>query len=189
MIKNPINQLGIRMKKLIKVKCFLIVLSIALCGTIGHAQTFRTTLLGARQGLPYSKLNDLLVDTSGFIWLATDVGLIKYDGSKSQIEKEGVFQKLVPINGQHIAIGPETLVLFGVVENNTQSLVDLIKQQGISAKSIIDIQFDSIHQRLWILSNQALFKIEQNQIQKIKSELDIPYIESLCVFQVMVPYN
>src|SRR5580658_5526466 len=36
-------------------------------------------------GLPQNSVNDLLFDKNGFLWIATQVGLVRYDGSSFQL--------------------------------------------------------------------------------------------------------
>src|ERR1700761_8747830 len=36
-------------------------------------------------GLPQNSINDLLFDKNGYLWLATQVGLVRYDGSSFQL--------------------------------------------------------------------------------------------------------
>src|ERR1700756_4610872 len=36
-------------------------------------------------GLPQNSINDLLFDKNGYLWLASQVGLVRYDGSSFQL--------------------------------------------------------------------------------------------------------
>src|SRR6185437_11776316 len=40
-------------------------------------------------GLPQNSINDLLFDGNGFLWLASQVGLVRYDGSSFQLYYPG----------------------------------------------------------------------------------------------------
>lgn len=55
---------------------FLITLSLAV-----SAQQYSFQKIGLEQGIPSSRVNDMLQDSRGFFWLATEgAGLVRYDG-------------------------------------------------------------------------------------------------------------
>src|SRR6516225_10185377 len=68
-----------------KFICFLIVLILSLKTNPAITQT--NSLMGYtvqhftdENGLPQNTINDLLFDRDGYLWLASQVGLIRYNG-------------------------------------------------------------------------------------------------------------
>lgn len=53
-----------------------------LCGTRGYAQKLIFENIGVRSGLPSTEVYHVLQDTKGYIWVFTQYGIVKYDGSR-----------------------------------------------------------------------------------------------------------
>jgi ligand-binding sensor domain-containing protein len=49
-------------------------------GSNANAQTHRVTNVGADLGLAHDRVNALFQDTQGFLWIATDHAVVRYDG-------------------------------------------------------------------------------------------------------------
>ena len=47
-----------------------------------YAQNFFLTNYGIDQGLPSSQVYDVVQDHSGYIWIATDAGVSRFDGAE-----------------------------------------------------------------------------------------------------------
>lgn len=61
-------------------RVLLCLLALALCPSMGEAQTYSYTQYRTAQGLPADKVNTVTRDRIGFLWVATDNGLARYDG-------------------------------------------------------------------------------------------------------------
>lgn len=61
-------------------RVLLCLLALALCPLTGDAQTYSYTQYRTAQGLPADKVNAVTRDRIGFLWVATDNGLARYDG-------------------------------------------------------------------------------------------------------------
>lgn len=70
-------------KKLI----FIIVLLLGLL-PVFSSQYQNPTIIGTRQGLSSTKINSIIQDTKGFIWISTEDGLNKFDGHHFTIYKK-----------------------------------------------------------------------------------------------------
>ena len=58
-----------------------VILDLLLCIQLGHAQVYDFDLIGLEQGMPNSRVNDMLRDSRGIYWIATEGnGLLRYDG-------------------------------------------------------------------------------------------------------------
>ena len=60
-------------------KSFLVVLLLGL-SFYANSQTYYFENYSVRQGLPNSKIYDILQDNEGYIWLASPSGLTRFDG-------------------------------------------------------------------------------------------------------------
>jgi signal transduction histidine kinase/ligand-binding sensor domain-containing protein len=56
--------------------------------TIGKGQSFRTTTYQIEQGLPTALTKSIFKDDVGFIWIGTDMGLIRFDGKRFTLFKD-----------------------------------------------------------------------------------------------------
>ncbi|PCI58585.1 MAG: hypothetical protein COB35_13470 [Gammaproteobacteria bacterium] len=63
------------------IKLFLSVTLVV--GTYSQAITFQS--IGVSEGLPQSSINDILQDKTGFIWIATNDGLARYDSQTFKV--------------------------------------------------------------------------------------------------------
>lgn len=52
---------------------------------IGHAQKFDIKKYSTNEGLPAGQIGDVVEDTSGYIWLSTYSGLVRYEGYNSTV--------------------------------------------------------------------------------------------------------
>ena len=59
---------------------FFLVPLCLLCASLSLAQTPVMWHFGEEEGLPGTKIFDLFQDSRGYIWVGTDVGLVRYDG-------------------------------------------------------------------------------------------------------------
>ena len=71
-------------------KIILTHLLLLLAISISHAQQFKVTQYTEAQGLPTNSIRSIVQDQTGFIWIATDKGLVRYDGRKFQKYSDGL---------------------------------------------------------------------------------------------------
>jgi ligand-binding sensor domain-containing protein len=79
------------MRSMVRARCLLILLHL-ISGTSGWAQLHiaQFTKYTTREGLSHNHIHDLCQDSSGFIWISTEYGLNRFDGTS--------FTNLVSIN-------------------------------------------------------------------------------------------
>ena len=67
-------------------------------------------------GLPSNNIRDILTDKNGFVWLATQRGLTKFDGNTAITydEKNGLTPKRPTQNLSIAKGGPDDIIIFGV---------------------------------------------------------------------------
>ena len=72
--------------------CFIIVVFLVVCVNRVFATTPRLInpvfqSLSTKNGLPQDVVNDIAIDSIGFVWIATDGGLVRWDGEQTKIIK------------------------------------------------------------------------------------------------------
>ena len=72
-----------------------------------YAQEFRFSTIDSRYGLNQGSINRLVQDNLGFVWLGTEDGLARYDGSKVQVYRND------PDNIQSLPDNVITALVFG----------------------------------------------------------------------------
>ena len=77
------------MKKSIKLTVIFLILFYAHVGFGG--QVYKTNRYTVENGLPSNLVKDVLQDSTGFIWIATDAGLVRFDGRQFTI-----YDKMLP---------------------------------------------------------------------------------------------
>ncbi|GEM_PF-1041368 len=79
------------------MKSFSLWLSLLLLPLVGFNQDYGFVRITAEDGLPSNECYDLLQDQHGFIWIATDRGLSRYDGQsfKNFSVKDGLLDNLI----------------------------------------------------------------------------------------------
>jgi PAS domain S-box-containing protein len=59
---------------------FVVAAFLAICPLPAHAQNLRYVVYGNEQGLPTNLTKSVVTDTSGFVWIGTDAGVVRFDG-------------------------------------------------------------------------------------------------------------
>ena len=120
-------------------------------GVYGQAPTYWT--IGSEDGLPSQTIYKILQDPEGFIWLATEGGLCRFDGQTFEL-----FDHPDLITNEILTIkkGDQDRVWFlnlsaqiGFVQRDSMHLIDLPAVLGPSDR-IVD--FFSIRDHLWVFS-------------------------------------
>ena len=65
-----------------------LILSIFSLGKLFAQESFVVKQFNSTNGLPQNSINGMQMDEHGFIWLATEGGIVKYDGNKFKTYKE-----------------------------------------------------------------------------------------------------
>ena len=65
---------------MMKTRLFSLLIAVVLTCLSGHAQSYR--FLTSDKELPSSMTNDIFQDHYGFVWIATENGLVRYDGAR-----------------------------------------------------------------------------------------------------------
>jgi AraC family transcriptional regulator, chitin signaling transcriptional activator len=68
----------------------LLGISLLFCFLEAYAQDYRTTLFQVEQGLPNPLTKAIYKDDLGFIWIGTDLGLVRFDGKSFVLYKDAL---------------------------------------------------------------------------------------------------
>lgn len=131
-------------------------------------QTSRIKNYGVSDGLKQTTVYDIVLDKNGYIWLATQSGIDKFDGynftnyAQNEIPEKGLSGSLVynlevhPVNGD---IWIATVNGLNVLRSETQrfELFELYDHKGKSDKSVKNIHIDS-EQHIYVGTDRALYR-------------------------------
>ena len=142
----------------------IILWLIILTSLNSSAQSFRMTLFSERNHLPVLPIHAVYEDVSGYLWLASDHGLIRFDGKTFTVVDTGSVKSIVSINTQHgLALGNRrTFDLKGRARPDTSTL-QVLKSHNLNVHAVQEvISYDSA---LWILSLEGLFRIRNRELK------------------------
>ncbi|SFB70642.1 Two component regulator propeller [Flexibacter flexilis DSM 6793] len=148
---------------------FLILLfSLTIQARQTHAQNPAIEIFGIKEGLPTNTVYDILQDKKGFIWLATEKGLFRYDGKTfksyqttqqkskagSQLAMDG-YDRIwyQAFNGQLFYADQDSLQLF----------------EPYQASEFYFYSFDNTGTKLWCQNNENLMCFDLKSGNKIHS--------------------
>lgn len=133
------------------------------------AQDPITIKLTEKEGLPDVEFYDILEDTKGFIWLAADKGLFRFDGkeyiSYSNKEKRGLSVFGLKKDSQNqVWCNNISGQFFYVKGNSLQLFLDLKNElKGELA------QFFFLEDKLFIFSTSVVYSVDLNTKERKKS--------------------
>ena len=126
------------------------------------AQSFRMTLYTHRNSLPPFPVNEVLQDSSGFVWLATEKGLLRFDGRRFMTVDAGKFQHFFqPLPYSVLAHGPNKIFDLQGMQTPDTSMRDFLRHHELRIDRVIDI---AIHAgATFVLSAEGLARISGNE--------------------------
>ena len=170
---------------------YLITLCLCLCyGNISElgAQTSHRILktLTTEEGLSSNKINDIVQDEDGFLWIATNDGLNRYDGtvvlqyfyqdSVNSIPNNYI-NCLIKLRGNYLAIGTEAGLSFydsrrGVFRNFYFKMNNAL---DVFNNSIVKMEIDASG-NLWAVSRNSIFIFDEDR--RLKKIISSPFTEA-----------
>jgi signal transduction histidine kinase/ligand-binding sensor domain-containing protein len=142
------------------------------------AQSYRVISYGVEDGLPTDLIKATYKDDLGFIWIATDNGLVRFDG----IQFHRVQKKLPSLNTKTLLKRTNNQVLavtdLGLVEVISKpDFIDIIPEvAGSENKSDSTIWYpkniyEDTHQNLWIIEPDAIVRVIGSSIKRYSFDL------------------
>ncbi|QHV97454.1 sensor histidine kinase [Spirosoma endbachense] len=131
--------------------------------------SFVVETIGLRQGLPASDIRALFRDAKGYLWLGTDIGLVRYDGFRFEtisVSQEGrwlgVVNALAEDKDGQLWVGTED-GLFVVRNGAAHAVKSLQTDRFLRMNCLI---FDK-QQNLWCGTSSGAYAIDKSDLQKI----------------------
>ncbi|MFI3305133.1 MAG: two-component regulator propeller domain-containing protein [Rikenellaceae bacterium] len=167
-----------------RVKVIALLLYVTIISATAANINFETPfkILNNRVGLPSDTIIEMCHDKNGFIWIATNEGLCRYDGcdikSYSPLMVDGAAIKNTNIKGLHC--DTEGYIWIATIEGAylfnpvTESLLT-IDNDRLSSTNITDIEEDR-EGRIWIATQKHIFKITK-QNGAIESIEEMKYVD------------
>lgn len=137
------------------------------------AQDYRFRLYRVEQGLPSDVIKAVAQDSKGFIWIATDDGLVKYDGLKfttykSALRSQYVKSFLQTRDGRLLVIGDIDLV---EIENKVDTVA--FKTLLLGARTVADSTiwypkslFEDRHGGIWLAESKSVVRLEDGKMKR-----------------------
>ena len=180
------------MKKNIYIFCLLISILLE-SGT--EAQVGSWKHYGLKEGLPANTIYSITQDKKGFIWIGTEAGLVRFDGSdfKTFTTKDGLpDNEIISVTADsldRVWITPfKKNICFikdGIIhtEKNDTLLAHITKNVSSTCT-----WFVGKNNRIWIFS-KAIFRISNNEIKRIElplNDFNVRWIEDISDKEFMV---
>lgn len=166
-------------------KLYIIVFSIFLFNiNLSQAQKFYTRNFGINDGLPSNTINDIFRDKRGFLWIATDAGLSRFNGTSffNYTSQSG----LIGDNIKSICEGENGEIWIAAYNSGLNQLKgDIIKSyntnSGIISNSITKLYYSKEFETLFIgtelglttYNKQSGFKSHHKKQNNTKQRLQI----------------
>lgn len=171
-------------------KLTVIIISFLICVCSLHAQNYYTRNYSINDGLPSNHINSIFKDSRGFLWIGTDAGLAKFDGTNFEI-----FSSQNGISGDNITDicegnnGEIWVATYntGLTQLNGNALNIFNSNSGIISNSIVKLYYSKKLETLFIGTDNGLstyndslgFKSFQNKQNTINARFQITdFIES-----------
>src|SRR5687768_4764530 len=138
-----------------------------------YAQDYRFRQYRVEQGLPSDVVKALSQDSKGFIWIATDDGLVKYDGLKfttyrSALRSQYVKGFLQTRDGRLLVIGDLDLV---EIQNRIDTVIfkTLLRGARTAADSTIwypKSLFEDQHGGVWLAESKSVVRLVDGKMKR-----------------------
>jgi hypothetical protein len=142
---------------------FILVFSLHIC-----AQQTNIKNISVDDGLPSSLIYDLQQDEIGYLWIATEKGLVKFDGDD--------FMQMNQLKTTHIFI--KNKIIYAGLENGL-FIKNKSKEQFFESKKVLKIV--SFKNEIFIGTTEGLYHLKERHLQpiKINTTLDFSIINDL----------
>lgn len=140
---------------------------------VAYTQDYRFRLYRVEQGLPSDVIKAVSQDSKGFIWIATDDGLVKYDGLKfttfkSALRSQYVKNFLQTRDGRLLAVGDLDLV---EIDNRVDTVMfrTLLRGARVASDSTVwypKSLFEDLHGGIWLSEGRSVVRYEEGTMKR-----------------------
>ncbi|WP_133259512.1 sensor histidine kinase [Pseudochryseolinea flava] len=138
-----------------------------------HAQEYRFKQYRVEQGLPSDVIKAIAEDSLGYFWIATDDGLVKYDGFrftpyKSAFHSQYTKGFLVTKKGRLLAFGDLDLIEIKNLKDTVifETLAMGTRNPTDSTIWFPKAAFEDRHGNIWLAEPQSLTRLSQNKLKR-----------------------
>lgn len=132
----------------------VIVLFVPLCM---YAVRYPVVIYQSADGLPQNQINALIQDSMGYIFVGTQSGIGKFDGTRFEVitQKNGLPNNYIT----DFAIDNEKNIWVGTLTGlaRIEPLKNYFIQTFMDSRTILSLRFDPISDTLWIMSKKGVF--------------------------------
>ncbi|MCR8668719.1 hypothetical protein NO995_13585 [Aestuariibaculum sp. M13] len=167
---------------MIPTKIFVCLIFISLFFNVSTSQEYvlRFQNISTKQGLSDNRITDVLQDSNGFLWAATELAINKYNGENTEtynLSPKGIVNQLIEDDKGHIWAATTKGLFFFNPNRNTFELIHFEKNKFTNAFSRHIIKMISTKNGYWIITDSSLvgfkmstdFNIIENSIKIIKT--------------------
>ena len=138
-------------------------------------------------GLPDDRIYDFIKDKEGFIWIATNQGLARFDGSEFKLFNSQNVKELKDQSYSDIVCGDDNTLFFfngqAIVKKNKDNIFTTVVSNFVGQGLLPDLAIDSSGS-LWIGTfTRGLYKFENNHLLHFGAEsgIDAKHISLLVI--------
>ncbi len=166
-------------------KRLVLYITFILCNLYIYAGAPRFSIYQSQSYIPYSNINDMVEDSYGFLWIATENGLIKFNGydyeqylqndSSTNSLPNNNCRKLLQDSHKRLWVGTDNGVAIYNYEHDNFNEIPLV---NLLSNNIVYIQEDE-EGNFWVQTFRELVKLSSNG-----SQIQIyPYTNGVCMHQ------
>ena len=161
--------------------CFTLIAIFILTSHLLVAQDYRTTDYNISSGLPIEMTKATARDNLGFVWIATDEGIIKFDGLNFKVYADELQSRYIKdvINTKNHQILAATELGIVSIDNREDTTIfsNLIEGSRTMTDSTVSYPktlFESSDRTIWIGETQSIAKYSNGKLERFKfDEIDI----------------
>jgi ligand-binding sensor domain-containing protein/signal transduction histidine kinase len=155
----------------------------AVSAELGFQNGQRTYVIDSWQmgdGLPGQTVNAVVESPDGYLWVGTDSGLARFDGSRFRNYTRENTPAIADDNIRHLLVARDGSIWIGtdgggVVEYNKGSFHSYISRNIPGSAFVLGL-YQSSDQVIWVSTDAGLFRVQNDYLVLANQELGIPAV-------------
>jgi signal transduction histidine kinase/ligand-binding sensor domain-containing protein len=157
---------------------------------LGFQNGQRTYVIDSWQmgdGLPGQTVNAVVESPDGYLWVGTDSGLARLDGSRFRSYTRENTPAIADDNIRHLLVAHDGSIWIGtdgggVVEYNKGSFQNYISKNIPGSAFVLGL-YQSSDQVIWVSTDAGLFKVQDDHLVLANQELVVPAVPAIEVIR------
>ena len=140
------------------------------CSILIQAQNFlKVDRLTVDDGLSVSIINDIVQSSEGFLWIATDDGLNKFDGYSFEVFRKKEFKELISNQIHSLVYDSDNILWIGTKKGiskynlNTKRFISVKEINGNDLIDVNDIVLGANSANIWFSTRNGLVKYDKSK--------------------------